>query len=28
MHWPVTYLAQAGALRRPRRGVVQLAHRG
>jgi restriction system protein len=28
VHWAVTYLAQAGLLRRPRRGVVELTDRG
>ena len=28
VHWAVTYLSQAGVLRRPRRGMVQLTDRG
>jgi restriction endonuclease Mrr len=28
VHWAVTYMAQAGLLRRPRRGVVELTERG
>jgi restriction system protein len=28
VHWAVTYMAQAGLLRRPRRGVVQVTPRG
>lgn len=28
VHWAITYMAQAGLLRRPRRGVVQLTDRG
>lgn len=28
VHWAVTYMAQAGLVRRPRRGVVELTERG